>query len=408
MRYAPPRTALGWVTVSKTSCAGRKVSSRRSAIPHRWRVALSALASERLFATDMAGAQALASESHCHYAQLVRESSAPAQPRPGDAMKRRDIIALLGCAAAWPLTTRSQQAPARLAFMGTGAEETSRIFVGALKDGLRELGLTEGRDYVLDTSWAEGAYDRFPALTQELLMQQPRVVLVETLAAVRAAQSATQIPIVMISINDPVGAGVITSLGRPGGNTTGTANLNEDLTPKLTEMVRAAVPGATFVAALMNPNNSSAKGFLERLTVQTARVGLSVRPFEARASSELPAAFERVAGARPDALVIVPDQIFLDGHRIVAALALQHRLALFSTIPEMTDAGALLSYGVVRRALYHRTAYFVKRILDGANAGELPVEQPTRVELAFNLKTAKALNLPLSDTLLTLADRVIE
>jgi putative ABC transport system substrate-binding protein len=273
---------------------------------------------------------------------------------------------------------------------------------------LREQGLTEGRDYVLETRWAAGAYDRFPALTQELLAQRPRVVLVETLAAVRAAQSATQTPIIMISINDPVGAGLIASLGRPGGNTTGTANLNEDLTPKLTEMVRAAVPGATFIAALMNPNNSSAKGFLERLTMQTARVGLSVRPFEAKAPSQLPAAFVQVAEARPGALVIVPDQIFLDGHRVVAALALQHRLALFSTIPEMTDAGALLSYGVVRRALYHRTAYFVKRILDGADAGDLPVEQPTRIELAINLKTAKTLELPVSDALLTLADRVIE
>jgi ABC-type uncharacterized transport system substrate-binding protein len=157
------------------------------------------------------------------------------------------------------------QEPARLAFIGTDAEDTSRIFIEALKDGLREQGLTEGRDYVLDMRWP-----------------------------------------------------------------------------------------------------------------------------------------------RAGAVVIVPDQIFLDGHRVVAALALQHRLPLFSTIPEMTDAGALLSYGVVRRALYRRTAYFVKRILDGANPGDLTVEQPTRIKLAINLKTATALGMKIPDALPTVADRVIE
>jgi putative ABC transport system substrate-binding protein len=323
-------------------------------------------------------------------------------------MRRRDFIGLAGGAMAWPLAARGQQGPARIAFAGTGAEDTSRIFIDALTDGLREQGLSESRDYILDTRWVEGAYDRFPAQIQDLLAQRPRVVLVETLTAVRAAQSATKLPIVMISINDPVGAGVVASLARPGGNTTGTANLNEDLTPKLTEMVRAVAPGATLVAALMNPSNSSAKGFFDRLTAQMARVGLSVRPSEAKRSSEFASAFEQAAGARPGALVVVPDQIFLEGHQTVAALALRHRLALFSTIPEMTDAGALLSYGVVRRALYRRTAYFVKRILDGANPGDLPVEQPTRIELAINMKTARALGFPISDTLLAVADRVIE
>jgi putative ABC transport system substrate-binding protein len=323
-------------------------------------------------------------------------------------LRRRDFIAVVGGALVWPLAAHGQQRPARIAFAGTGAEETSRIFIAALTDGLREHGLSEGRDFILDMRWAEGAYERFPALIRDLLAQQPRVVLVETLAAVRAAQSATKTPIVMISINDPVGAGVVASLARPGGNTTGTANLNEDLTPKLTEMVRAAAPEATLVAALLNPNNPSAKGFLDRLSAQAARVGLPVHPFEARRSADFAAVFEQVAAARPGVLVIVPDQIFLEAHQAVAALGLRHRLALFSTIPEMTDAGALLSYGVVRRALYRRTAYFVRRILDGADPGDLPVEQPTRIELAINLKTAKALGLQISDVLLTVADRVIE
>jgi putative ABC transport system substrate-binding protein len=322
-------------------------------------------------------------------------------------MRRRTFLGLAASATAWPLVARAQDI-ARIAFVGTGADGTSGIFIAALKDGLREQGLVEGRDFVLESRWADGVYDRFPALVQELLVQKPRVILVETIMAVRAAQAASSAPIVMISINDPVGNKLVASLSRPGGNTTGLANLNEDLTPKLLELVQVAIPGATRMAMVLNPNNPSGQAFLGRVRAELTRLKMSVDAVEARTSRDLPAAFDAMARLRPDALMVMPDQVFLDGHRSVARLALDHRLALFSTIPEITEAGGFLSYGVVRRELYRRTAYYVKRILDGSNPGDLPIEQPTRIELGVNMKTAEALGITVPHGLVVRADRVIE
>jgi ABC-type uncharacterized transport system substrate-binding protein len=171
-------------------------------------------------------------------------------------MKRREFITLLGGAAAWPLAARAQREPARIAFLGSGAAASSQIFLDAFKQGLGDHGMIEGRDYSLDVRWAEGAYDRFPKLAREVVRQNPSVIMVTTISAVRAAQRATStIPIVMTTINDPVGANLIASLPRPGGNTTGIANLTEDVTPKVLEILMALVPTAKIIAVLFNPAN---------------------------------------------------------------------------------------------------------------------------------------------------------
>src|SRR5262245_15628786 len=181
-------------------------------------------------------------------------------------MKRREFITLLGGAAAWPLAARAQQRPALIGLLASGAAKSSGIFVDALKLGLRDHGLLEGRDYELEVRWAEGQYGRFPAFARELVGKNPTVILATTIAAVRTLQhTSATVPIVMTTINDPVGAGLVAGLARPGGNTTGIANLTEDVTPKVLELLRALLPTASDIAALFNPANPSNQLMLDEI-----------------------------------------------------------------------------------------------------------------------------------------------
>jgi len=328
---------------------------------------------------------------------------------PETAMRRREFISFIGSVAAtWPLAARAQKQPARIGFLGSGAADTSAIFVEALKLGLDENGLQEGRDYVFDLGWADGNYDRFPALAEKMVQNNATVILATTISAVRSAQRASNtIPIVMTSINDPVGAGLIKSLSRPGGNTTGLANLAEDVSEKMLELTLATLPNATKIAALLNPANPANPVFFAKI-VKLAGVGIGVYSVETRSSEQLDSAFAALGRDRPDALLVLPDSTLIDAREKIAALALRYRIPTITNAPEYTDAGALISYGVSRLARYRRCAYYVKRILDGANPADLPVEQPTKIELSINLKTAKKLAIPIPDTLVARADRLIE
>ena len=321
---------------------------------------------------------------------------------------RRHFITLVGGAALWPLATQAQFKLARIALLGSGAAQSSRIFVDALKQGLTDNGLIE-EHYVLDIRWAEGEYDRFPALAAEVVSRNPSVIIATTIAAVRSAQRASAtIPIVMTTINDPVGAGLIASLARPGGNTTGIANLSEDLTPKVLQILRAIIPGAGVIAALFNPANPSNPAMLEKIRAYAGAVGVKVEPAELKAPRELERVFDAIVGLRPDALLVINDASFLDMRARMMALALQYGLPVASSFPEFTDAGAIAGYGPLRLDLYRRSAYYVKRILDGAKPADLPVEQPTRIELSVNLKTAEALGIAIPASFLAGVDRVIE
>ena len=215
-------------------------------------------------------------------------------------MRRREFISLLGGTAAWPFAARAQKGTALIGLLGSGSAHSSGIFVDSLKDGLSDGGLREGRDYVLDLRWAEGNYERFPALARELVERKADVILATTISAVRAAQRATAaIPIVMTSITNAVGAtGLVASLARPGGNTTGISNLNEDLTPKLLDHFREIMPRARVIASLGNPANPSTRGLVEVTRGHTAAFGATVNPLEgAKAAGELDAAFDGIAKA---------------------------------------------------------------------------------------------------------------
>ena len=241
------------------------------------------------------------------------------------------------------------------------------------------------------------------------MSRNPSVILATTIAAVRSAQRASvSIPIVMTTINDPVGAELIASLGRPGGNTTGIANLSEDLTPRnWKSCVRSfrrrarSRPCSILPTRRTWPCSTRIRGY-------AGTFGATVEPAELKAPRELERVFGAIVGRAPDALLVINDASILDMRARIMALALQHRLPVASSYPEFTDAGALAGYGPPRFDLYRRSAYYVKRILDGAKPADLPVEQPTRIELSANLKTAKALGIAIPDSFLARVDRVIE
>jgi putative ABC transport system substrate-binding protein len=204
-------------------------------------------------------------------------------------MRRREFIILLGSSAASvPCAARAQQRPASIGFLGGGAGDANAPLIEALKQGLSENGLIEGKDYVLELRWAEGHYERLPALARDLADRGARVIIVSTIAAARAAQRDNSvIPIVMATMNDPVGNGLIASLARPGGNTTGLATLNEDVTPKLVELLQTVLPNATTLAVLFNPTNPSNVLLLDSVRVQGTPRGITVRDFEVNTSDEL-------------------------------------------------------------------------------------------------------------------------
>jgi ABC-type uncharacterized transport system substrate-binding protein len=327
-------------------------------------------------------------------------------------MRRREFIALVGsAAAAWPVAAHAQRAPIRLGFLASGAAASanSAISIDAIKQGLRENGLIEDQDYVLDARFADGNYERFPELARELAQAGARVILANTIASVRAAQNLNPpVAVVMLAINDPVGTGLIASLARPGGYTTGMATLSEDLTPKLIEFQREVIPKATTIAALFNPANPTNPKFVANLQTAASPMGMQVLPFALKSPDELDSVFSTLAAQHPDTLQLVADSGNVDLMDRIAALALAHRLPSFSTITGYARFGGLMAYGIDGRKVVMRAQFFVKRILAGAKPGDLPVEQPTKIELAINLKTAKALGLTIPPNLLGRADEVIE
>ena len=280
-------------------------------------------------------------------------------------MKRRAFIAALGGAAVWPVVARGQKQPVRLGFLssGDGNSPVSQFIVAYIKQGLRDNGLTEGRDYIFDARFAAGEYERFPELARELAQAGVSIILTNTIASVRAAQKLTPpLPIVMVPINDPVGSGLIANLARPGGLTTGVATLYEDLTLKLLEYLRSVLPKARTIAALYNPRNPSNLKFLDDLRVHAGEMAMTITPVELRSPKELNVAFAAIAAQRPDTLQVLADSGTLDMSDRIAAFALAQRLPSFSTVVTYAEFGGLLAYGPPIGKLLAKSGYYVKRI----------------------------------------------
>jgi putative tryptophan/tyrosine transport system substrate-binding protein len=325
-------------------------------------------------------------------------------------MRRREFITLIGGAAAWPHAGWAEVAKlATIGVLGSGFAASSTILIDAFKKGMGENGLKEGRDYVLDMRWAEADYSRFPALAAELVQRQSSIILVNTIAAARAAQrAAPTVAIVMAGLIDPVGAGLITSLARPGGNTTGLSSMTQDVTTKGLELLQMVVPTIRTVAVLFNPANPGNRLIMADVPAQAVTLGLTTRPVEFKGPAALDTAIETATSERPDALLIMGDAALNDLREPIAALALRYRLPTVSSAPEITEAGGLIGYGPSRRDIFRQAARYVKKLLDGVKPADLPVEQPTLIELAINLRTAKALDISIPGSMLARTDRVIE
>lgn len=320
-----------------------------------------------------------------------------------------NLRSLLAAALVVLSAPTAAQTPPRIAFIYSSHAANFALRLPAFKDGMRDNGLIEGKHYVIDARYAEGDYARFPALTRELLQLNPAVIMVSTIAGVHVAQQATStVAIVFTTLNDPVGSGVVASLARPGGNTTGLSTQAEDTMGKYVEFVREILPRAKRVAVLINPGNVSNPKMFEQVRTAAGGFGINVRAFEAATPAALDAAFAAMAQHRPDALVVVRDAMLIGQHARISAFGLKSRIAVFGSTADYVDSGSLLAYAPSLTDMYRRSATYVAKILAGAKPADLPVEQPTKFEMVINLKTAKALGIKFPQTVLLRVERVVE
>ena len=325
-------------------------------------------------------------------------------------MQRRDFITLLaGAAAALPLAAYAQQA-VKLHRIGILSPELPPPgFLDAFRQGLHELGYIEGQDITFEVRNAEGYGQRLAALANHLVELKVDVILALNTPSVQAAKKASAtIPIVMTRIADPVKSGLIGSFSRPGGNVTGLSFKVDELSGARLALLKEAFPSITRVAVLWyepNPGSDIAVGAIKGASRE---LGLQLLLLPVHGRGELIGAFEAATRGRVEALIVIEDVVATQ-HRVeILNLAAIHSLAVVSQYRAFAEAGALLAYGPSTSAMYRRAAYYVDRILKGANAGDLPVEQPTKFDLVINLKTAKALGLTIPSSLLERADEVIE
>jgi len=321
------------------------------------------------------------------------------------------LIAVVLLFVAVPVAVEAQD-PARLwrvGFLGPGSYSSRDPRVEALRRGFRELGYAEGQNLAFELRWADGNANRLPELAAELAKLKVDAIVTQGTQATDAARRAvTTIPIVFAVAGDPIGTGLVTSLARPGGNVTGLTDIAPEIAGKRLELLRQAVPGITRIAVLWNPANSTAAPQMKDTDTVARSVGLSVRSLELGDVSQLEGALAAAVQDHARALIVLSDGA-LYGRRVqIAQLAAKHRLLCVAWTPEFADSGCLMTYGANVVEMHRRAAMFVDKILKGASPGGLPVEQPTKFELVLNLRTAKALGLRISPTVLARADRVIE
>ncbi|HKE21070.1 MAG TPA: ABC transporter substrate-binding protein [Bryobacteraceae bacterium] len=319
------------------------------------------------------------------------------------------LAALGGAAATWPLAARAQQ-PALpvIGFLNGGSPDPNRV--AAFRRGLNESGYVEGHNVTIEYHWAEGQYDRLPALARDLIRRQVTVIAAtSTPAAMTAKAATTTIPIVFTTSSDPVQLGLAASLSRPGGNLTGATQLNIEVTPKRLEILHELLPTAKLFALLVNPTNPYAEILSRNVQAAASIVGLQLQILHASTEHDFDTVFASFGRLRSGGLVIGGGEAFLDSrHRQLAALALSHSVPTIYQGRDFALSGGLMSYGGSTLDSYRVAVLYAGRMLKGEKPADLPVQQVTKVELFINLKTAKALGLEVPATLLARADEVIE
>jgi putative ABC transport system substrate-binding protein len=326
--------------------------------------------------------------------------------------RRRLIIALGAGVLTAPFGSLAQQQGKvfRVGHLSGSGEAASKLLIDAFREGMRALGYVEPKNFVLEERYAGGKVDRLPALARELTQNNINVLLASTTPGSLAAKTATSsIPIVMVLVADPVGAGIVDSLARPGGNITGITNIVAELAGKRLGILKQLVPSALRIAVLVNPDSQNAPLQMRNAEAAAHTLGVELRPIlEVRTAGDLERAFEAATQARAVAAIRMIDPLVFILRKETAALAIKHRLPVIYPTQEDVEAGGLIAYGTNIPEQYRQAATLIDKILRGTKPADLPVEQPTKFDLIINLKTAKILGLTVPQSLLVSADKVIE
>jgi putative ABC transport system substrate-binding protein len=325
-----------------------------------------------------------------------------------DRLKRREFITLFGGAAAWPLAARAQQPKVwRIGVLAPVPLMPTTL--SAFRDGMRGRGYVEGQNLSIDVRWPQGTFDQDPSVVTELVNSNVDVIVAwGTLTVIAVRRATSTIPIVMAGVGDPVGTGFIASLARPGGNITGISSIQLDLSAKLMELFAELVPGMKRVGVVHNPNNPFHTMALREIEDAVRKLNMQAQVVNAQTSDEFDRAFAQLSAESVGGVVVLGDPTVVEQGRRIAELALSARLPTAFQRREIVDAGGLFSYAPDLNNQFRQAAFYVDRILKGEKPAELPVMQPTKVELVINLKTAKALGLTVPLIMQMTADELIE
>jgi putative ABC transport system substrate-binding protein len=328
---------------------------------------------------------------------------------------RRSLLIGLGVgslSAALPAFAQQRTSPKKIGVLWhAGSAEEEKVPLGGLVEGLKNLGYVDGKNIILEHRFPNEQPERFVSLAAELVQMNVDVLIAVTrLAAVAAQKATTTIPIVFIAVPDPLGSKLVASLGRPGGNITGLTNMAVELVPKRIQVLKEALPGVSRLALLVNASvPDAARRYVEAARAATDPLGITLQPVEIRTPADIGPAFSMINQGRLQGVCLTSDGLIYVEQERLAQLALDRNVPLVGYTRDMAKwTGMLMTYGPSNVALFNRAAYFVDRILKGTKPGDLPVEQPTKIELIVNLKTAKALGLTIPPSVLARADEVIE
>ena len=325
-------------------------------------------------------------------------------------MRRREFITLLGgVAVTWPLAANAQSKTPLIGFMGNSTAALEANLVDAFREGLREHGYEEGRNIVIEYRWADGKYERFPALVAELIAANVEVIVTAgTPAALAMKKATTTVPLVMVAVGDPVGTGLVPSLARPGANLTGLSSVAPDLEGKRLQLLREVVPALSHVAMFINSLNPFHVSSMRQARAAAQTMGIKLQLHDIRKSEDLDDAFAAIRKERPDAVLILADRVFLHNRERMIDFTKEQRLPNVNAYKELVEVGGLMSYGPSYEDMHKRAAIYVDKILKGAKPADLPIEQPSKFTFIVNLKAAKALGVTVPSQLLGLADELID